>query len=279
MRLGGSICEPYNNASQWLKLVKNAGYSCVTFPVNCEADQKTIDEYLTCCRDHDLVIGEVGIWRNLFSRDPAEGKKNFEYSIRQLELAEYVGANCCVNISGSMGLAWDGYHADNYLQSTYDRVVNTTQRIIDAVQPVHTAYSLEPMPWMCPDSPEQYLQLIRDVDRPAFRVHMDYTNMINSLERYRLSDAFIRHCFTLLAPYICSVHLKDAKADETALPCCILEARPGEGELPLVTVLKECEKLGRDIPVFTEHMATQADYDYATAYLKKLARDHGIEIL
>ena len=36
------------------------------------------------------------------------------------------------------------------------------------------------MPWMIPDSPDENLQLIKDVNRKAFAVHLDFVNMINS---------------------------------------------------------------------------------------------------
>ncbi len=279
MRLGGSICAAYHSPREWLELVKEAGYTCIVFPVDSRADRKTTDEYIRICRDNDLVIGEVGIWRNLYAKDEKEAAENLEYSFRQLELAEYTGANCCVNISGSMGSAWDGFHAGNYLKSTWDRTVEITQRIIDTVRPEKTCYTLEPMPWMCPDSPEQYLELIRQVDRKQFAVHMDYTNMISGLDRFINNTAFIKKCFTLLAPYIRSVHLKDAIVEETALPCHISEAVPGDGLLDLETVLRECAKLDRDIPVFTEHMDRDEDYRRAVRYLRALGKEKGIEIL
>ena len=120
-------------------------------------------DYAQCCRDNDLLIGEVGVWRNVMARDPAERERNIEFAIRQMELAEEVGANCCVNIAGSPGDLWDGYHPSLDTRAVYDDIIATTRRIIDAVQPQKTCYSLEPMPWMVPESPEQYLQLMQDM--------------------------------------------------------------------------------------------------------------------
>ena len=76
------------------------------------------------------------------------------------------------------------------------------------------------MPWMIPSGPEEYLQLIKDVDREAFAVHMDFANMINGMDRYHNREAFLDRCFALLGPYIKSVHLKDVIL-KPGLPCLI----------------------------------------------------------
>ena len=154
MRLGGSVMKPYASPKEWLAYVKELGYSAVIFPVDSTAPAHVVQDYLTCCRDNDLLIGEVGAWRNVMARDPQERAANLDWNIRQLELAETVGANCCVNISGSMADYWDGYHPALDTREVYDLVVENTRKIIDAVQPTHTAYSLAStwfalMPWAC----------------------------------------------------------------------------------------------------------------------------------
>lgn len=63
---------------------------------------------------------------------------------------------------------------------------------------------------MVSSSPEEFLQLIRDVDRKAFGVHLDLTNMINGIKRYNNREAFLDQCITLLGPYIKSIHMNDA---------------------------------------------------------------------
>ena len=99
MRLGGSVMNPYNSPEEWLAQVKELGYSAVIFPVNSDASHETRKTYADCARANDLLIGEVGIWKNLFSPDKAEAEAAFAWSVEQLALADEVGANCCVNIS------------------------------------------------------------------------------------------------------------------------------------------------------------------------------------
>ena len=278
MRLGGSVMKPYNSPKEWLAHVKELGYSAVIFPVESTAPLSVIREYEQVCRDNDLLIGEVGAWRNVMARDPKERAANMDWNIRQLELAETVGANCCVNISGSFAEMWDGYHPDLDTKETWDLVVSNTQKIIDAVKPTRTSYSLEPMPWMVPESPEQYLQLLKDVDRPAFKVHLDYCNMLNSIERYRHASEFITHCFDLLGENIVSIHAKDALIVQGALPVNINEIMPGKGSIDLSLVTKLAHQLGDDIPVFVEHLDTHEDYLQAAAAMREAARKANVPV-
>ena len=278
MRLGGSVMKPYNSPKEWLAQVKELGYSAVVFPVDSTASAATIREYADVCHDNDLLIGEVGAWRNVMALDPKEREANLDWNIRQLELAETVGANCCVNISGSFAEYWDGYHPDLDTKETWDLVVSNTQRIIDAAKPTHTAYSLEPMPWMVPESPEQYLQLMKDVDRPAFKVHLDYCNMLNSIERYRHASEFITHCFELLGERIVSIHAKDALIVQGGLPIVINEVIPGAGSLDLSLVTKLAHGLGDDIPVFVEHLDTHEQYMQAANVMREAAKKAGVPV-
>ena len=278
MRLGGSVMKPYSSPKEWLAHVKELGYSAVIFPVDSSAPGHVIREYADVCRDNDLLIGEVGAWRNVMARDEKERAANLDYNIRQLELAETVGANCCVNISGSFADMWDGYHPALDTPETWALVVENTRRIIDAVQPTHTAYSLEPMPWMIPESPEQYLQLMKDVDRAAFKVHLDYCNMLNSIDRYRHASEFITKCCTLLGKDIVSVHAKDALITQGALPVVINEVQPGMGSLDLSLVTALAHGLGEDTPVFVEHLDTHEQYMQATAVMREAAKRAGVPV-
>lgn len=277
MRLGGGIEKPYKNPDEWIKLVKELGYSCVLSPVDCSAGKEERNAYSKCVKDNDLVIGEVGVWRNVLASDEAERKEAIEYSINQLALAEELGASCCVNISGSRGEVWDGCCADNYSNETWDLVIETTRSIIDAVKPKLTFYTIESMPWMIPDSPEEYLRLIKAVDRKQFGVHLDYVNMINCPRRWAFRDEFITECFTVLGPYIKSVHAKDAYM-EHAYSTVINETMPGKGQLDFGKIARFCERLGPDTTVFVEHLPDFESYKKAAAYVRSEAERAGVMV-
>ena len=112
------------------------------------------------------MIAEVGCWSNPISPDEPTRRAALELCKARLELADRVGARCCVNLAGSRGETWDGPHPDNLSPATFALVVDTVREIIDAVQPRRTFYTLEPMPWSFPDSPDSYLEL-HARDRPA----------------------------------------------------------------------------------------------------------------
>lgn len=278
MRLGGSLEREYQNPEEWLALVKELGYSAVLSPVDSTADRSTRQEYLACAKANNLVIGEVGVWRNCLSKDSAERKQAMEYAKAQLDLAEELGARCCVNILGSRGPVWDGFDAENYAPETYTMAVDSVREIIDAVKPKRTFYTIEPLPWMTPDSPEEYLRLLKDVDRKAFGVHLDFVNMINCPKRYVQSTDFIRHCFELLGPYIRSIHGKDVLMDR-AYTTLIHEVMPGKGTLDYTKILPMVEKLGADTPFFVEHLPDFDTYRQAAGHVRECAKEAGVVVL
>lgn len=270
MRIGGAIEKPYNNPQQWYEIVKELGYRAVLAPVAFDAPKAEKEAYLACIKEHDLVVGEVGVWNNPLSKDEKIRRQAIDYCKKQLQHAEEMSANCCVNVAGSPGEKWDGFCMENYEKDTYALLVDTVREIIDAVKPEKTFYTVEPMPWMIPTSPEEYLQLIKDVDRTAFAVHLDFTNMINCPERFVKRDAFIEHCFKLLGPYIKSVHGKDVNMSDT-LPCVIEETMPGKGCVDYRKVVKLVDALGKDATLFVEHLPDHESYMEAAAYVRKQA--------
>ncbi|MBO4749609.1 MAG: sugar phosphate isomerase/epimerase [Lachnospiraceae bacterium] len=279
MRIGGGIEKPYQNPEEWVRLAKDLRYSAVLSPIDCRSDHNTRREYMRAAQDADLLIGEVGVWRNCLSKNDRERKANMEYAKAQLALADELGANCCVNILGSRSnTAWDGFCAENYSDDVYTMAVDSIREIIDDVKPRHTYYTIEPMPWMVPDSPEAYLRLIRDVARDGFAVHLDFVNMINCPERYCKSTEFIKHCFELLGPFICSIHAKDVRMEQ-AYTTLIHETMPGKGTLDYPKILAMVNKLGPEIPVFVEHLPDYETYREASAYVREQAESAGITVI
>ena len=95
-------------------------------------------------------------------------------------LADYVGALCCVNIVGAAARVWGTAATKEKITrpETYEaNCIESVRAIIDAVKPKRAKYAPETMPWMDPDSPESYLRLIADIDRPQLGVHLDVVNL------------------------------------------------------------------------------------------------------
>ena len=271
MRLGIAAAFPHNSPEEWADRHKEAGLGAVVFPQNWKASVSVIDSYAEAARSRGLTIAEVGAWCNPLDPDPAKRKENRLNCLRQLELAEYVGAVCCVNISGAAGEVWDGSYAENYSEKTYEEIVSYVRDMLDTVKPVRTKYALEPMPHMLPDSPESYLKLCEDIDRPGLGVHIDIVNMLVSPRIYYGNREFIKKTFSLLGSRICSCHVKDAVL-EHALTVSIRETECGMGGLDLACYIAEAEKVDPDIPMIIEHLPAMEHYLRAVAYVRGLGR-------
>ena len=142
------------------------------------------------------------------------------------------------------------------------------QEIIDRADVKNTYFTLEPMPWMIPTGPREYLRLLEAVDRDRFAVHMDIINMINSADRYFNAEAFVDECAQLLGKKIRSCHIKDV---HLAQPYTIRleECGPGEGEFPLRYYVEKMNEIDPDMPVILEHLNTDEEYIHYLDYLKK----------
>lgn len=277
MRFGGHIFKKWRSPEEWAEAALEAGYSAVYFPVDYTADQALIDGYKDASRAADLVICEIGVWNNTLDPDPVRREAAIDRAIKQLELAEYVEANCCVNIAGSYSEQWDGPHKKNLTAEAFDEIVLTTQCIIDAVKPVKTAYSLEPMPWMYPHTADSYVDLIQAIDREGFTAHLDPVNVITSPELYYRNGEVIEEWFSKLGKSIRSCHAKDIKLSGK-LTVHLDEVRPGLGELDYETYLRCMTTLDDRACMMLEHMTEEIDYIEATKYIKSLAEQMGIEI-
>ena len=276
MRLGGTLC--CNDPSVWEDKLIESRFRAITAPFTCESPRDEIMKYLDICEKRDVLIAEVGVWRNPF--DASQGQANLDYAMGQLALADELGIPCCVNIVGTTSpLGWDAADRDNFTDETYGRVVDSIRAIIDGVKPRTAYYCIEPMPWMIPDSPDVYLRLIRDVDRKQFAAHMDFVNMINCPRRYLDAPGFVEECFAKLAPYIKSTHLKDSRMDMRRLTTVLEECAPGEGGLDFVSILRVIDKhMPKDAPVLLEHMSTFDEYRAAYQYVENAARQAGVTI-
>jgi len=268
MRLGGQIFGEFVNPDKWLSAVGGMGYRAAFFPVDWTAEGDVIDGCAKLAKEYDILIAEVGAWSNPMSPDAETAKKAIEFCKRQLELAERVGASCCVNIAGSMGETWDGPHKDSFSKGTMEKIVNVTREIIDHVKPSRTSYTLEMMPWMLPEGPETFLDLQKAVCRKAFGAHLDVANIINSPGRYYDTKSLIKECFLKMGPYIKSCHAKDIIMSNK-LTVHLDETVPGRGAIDYKTYINCINGLNPDIPLMVEHMATQDDLDEALSYIRK----------
>lgn len=280
MRLGGTVVGNATSPEAWEALLAATRFRAVTAPFDCRTPKEEIRAYCEIIRRRDAIIAEVGVWNNLLDPDPAAAAEAMAFAQGQLALADELGVACCVNIAGTPGgVQWDAADRSNFSEETYERTVETVRRVIDAVRPTCAFYTVEPMPWMVPDGPDEYLKLIRDVDRRQFAAHMDFVNMISSPRRFLKAEAFIEECFRKLGPWIKSTHIKDIRLNPTRLTTHLEEVSPGEGALDYRRVLKILDRwLPAEAPVLLEHMQTAEEYRAAYDYVAARAAEACVQV-
>ena len=269
MRFGGPVAYA-GDPDAWAAEARRRGYSAVYFPSG-EVDDSAVAGIVKSAEAAGLVIAEVGAWSNPLSPDEATRSAALENCRAQLALADRAGARCCVNIAGSRGGKWDGPHAEDLTDATFDLIVESVRAILDAVRPTRTFYTLEPMPWMYPDSADSYLRLLRAVGRKQFGVHLDPVNLVCSPQRYFGNAALIRDCFAKLGPHIRSCHAKDILLGEN-LTVHLSEVRPGLGALDYAVLLQELDRGDPETPLMLEHLQTDEEYRLAADYVRSVAR-------
>lgn len=270
MLLGISSSLQHTSPTDWADKHKALGLQCVNFPVSFEAGADTFMAYKQAADAAGLVIAEVGVWRNTLAKDADERKQWIRYAIHQLEMAEQIGARCCVNVVGTpYGPRWDGGYRDNFSKELWQQAVAMIRQIIDAVKPRTTKFSIESMPWMIPSSPEEYVRLIEDVDRDEFAAHLDVVNMVTSPKRYFYNDEFLEKCFTSLHGQIVSCHLKDVHLKQE-YTFQLQECAPGEGELDLKRYINLANAERADMPMIIEHLDTDEEYTQSVRFVQQL---------
>ena len=269
MYLGISSSLQHTTPEDWAAKHKALGLKAINFPVTYLEGEDKYMAYKKAADAAGLSISEVGIWRNTLAADPAERAKWIEYSIGQLQMAEEIGATCCVNVVGTpYGPRWDGGYRGNFSSELWADAVKMIRQIIDAVKPRHTKFCIESMPWMIPSSPDECLRLLEDVDRPEFATHLDVVNMITSPQRFFFNDDFLRECFSKLKGTIVSCHLKDIKLKEE-YTFQLEESACGEGSLDLELYASLASAENPHMPMIIEHLVTDQEYFDSIEYVRK----------
>jgi sugar phosphate isomerase/epimerase len=276
VRLGGPVFLKSDDPVQLAREHRRLGYSAAYCPAATSKEAERIRAIRDAFAKENVVIAEVGAWKNLLDPDDAVRKVNLDYVIERLALADAIGARCCVDIAGSFNPKyWYGMNPKNLSREFFDATVANVRRVIDAVKPTRTRFTIEMMPWSLPDGPDSYVQLIKSVARPAFGVHLDVCNVVNSPARFYGNKEVIEECFRKLGPWIASCHAKDL-AWIPEYNVHFAEVIPGRGEIDYAAYLRELSKLPVDAPLMLEHLKNSEEYDEGRAYIQNVGAREGI---
>ncbi len=253
---------------------KRMGYTAAFCPSAKPGDTPRVNAIRNAFAKAGVTITEVGAWENMMTPDLPKRKANLEFVIHQMALADELAVRCCVDVAGSFdGETLSGPHPKNLSKEFFDGTVENCRKIIDAVKPKHSAFSLEMKGWNLPDGPDSYLALIRAINRPAFGVHMDICNAINSPTRYYNSGRFIEETFQKLGKWVLSCHGKDLKwIPEQNVH--FVEVPPGQGGIDYRAYIREIGKIGA--PLMLEHFVTNEEFQQGAGYVRKIAAELGV---
>ena len=276
LRLGGPAFANTEDPEALALAHRKLGYRAAYCPKVALGEADRIKALSDAFAKHDVVIAEVGRWCNLLDPDPEKRRTNLQTVTEGLALAEAVGARCCVDIAGSFSeTSWFGPHPDNLSPKHFDASVENARKIIDAVKPRRARFAYEMMGWAFPDSPGSCAKLVKAVDRPAFGVHVDACNLINSPEKFYHNAALLNECFDKLGPWIVSCHAKDLTWD-VEMNVHFREVAPGKGSLDYTTYLRRLAQLPQDAPLMLEHLASAEEYAGAREHIFEVGRKAGL---
>ncbi len=279
IRLGGPIFLKSDDPAELAREHRRWGYSAAYCPAATAGDGDRVRAIRSAFAAERVVIAEVGAWRNMLDPDGQKRADNLKYVTDRLALAESVEARCCVDIAGSYNpTVWYGADPKNLSQEFFDATVENCRKVIDAVKPRATKFSIEMMGWSLPDGPDTYLRLIRAVDRPGFAVHMDVCNGINSPTRFYQNREFIAECFTKLGKWIASCHAKDL-AWIPEYNVHFKEVVPGKGQIDYAEYLRQLSRLAVDAPLMLEHLQTPEEYTEGRDYIKSVGSRIGVSFV
>ena len=115
IRLGGPVFDSFEGPDGWIKSLQKLGYRAAYCPVKPGEDEKVIRAYELAAQKNDIIIAEVGTWSNPISPRQDEADHAIQKCIDGLQLADQIGARCCVNVSGSKNPDfWAGLGNLNY---------------------------------------------------------------------------------------------------------------------------------------------------------------------
>ncbi|MDQ6759815.1 MAG: sugar phosphate isomerase/epimerase [Acidobacteriota bacterium] len=278
VRLGGPVFLKSEDPVALAKEHRRLGYSAAYCPKAKAEDSAHVAAISKAFAAENVAIAEVGAWVNMLDPDSEKRRANLNYVIERMALAEAVGARCCVDYAGSFNpkIPW-GPDRRNLSDEFFEATVENCRKIVDAVQPGRSVFSIEMMGWNLPDSPDAYVKLVKAVDRKSFAVHMDVCNGINSPRKFYENAKFIDECFNKLGPWIVSCHAKDLEWIPE-LNVHFLEVVPGRGSVDYRAYLTALAKLPVDAPLMLEHLKTAEEYDEGRAYIQGIARQAGVSL-
>src|SRR5258705_13753078 len=101
IRLGGPIFLRSDDPAALAREHRRLGYSAAYCPNASVKDADRVRAIERAFAAENVVIAEVGAWKNMLDPDPAKRKENLDYVSERCPRAAAGGAPCCVAFPGS----------------------------------------------------------------------------------------------------------------------------------------------------------------------------------
>ena len=278
IRLGGPIFHPSHDPEELALAHKKLGYRAAYCPHVSLDDKDRIRDVARAFAKHGVLLAEVGRWVNLLEADPRKHSENLAKVTEGLALAEAIGARCCVDIAGSFNAkVWFGPHPDNLSQRFLRR-----------------GRGKRPQDHRRRPTPAGEIHLRSDglgvarlarrlsendpaVDRPAFGVHLDPCNLVNSPGHFYDTTGVAQRVFRQARPLDRQLprqgHRLVEPAGNAGAPG---RGLAGQGVLDYATCLRRLAALPADVPLMLEHLKTAEEYDQVRQYIMATGGRSGV---
>lgn len=266
-----------------VKRVRDGGYTSVATGADPWYDMKESElaELRAALKKFDVVVYEVGGYRNMLHTVEAERQKNLKHLARCIEAAEKIGCPMVGTISGSRdprNLRADNFapHPDNWTEETWKLLISGIRQVLKDTAGCKAALGMEAQVTTNQDTPKSHRRIMDDVGDPRVKVNLDPTNMV-SLATYYHTTELINECFDLLGEDILGAHAKDTYIIPDQQTVHVQEVCPGRGVLDYETYLVRLSRMKWPRSLLAEHIPGD-QYIEAKAYIEKVAAKVGVKI-
>jgi len=247
-----------------------------------EATDSMVRELKAALEQHDVIIFEVGGYRNLLHTDESKRQENIKLIAESMEYAERIGCPMVGTISGSRNSQeneWrDNYavHPDNWTLETWNLLIDSLNQILKDTEGMNVIIGMEAQITTNLDSPLAHKRLLEDMGSERIKVNLDPTNMVHLYNHFHTTE-LINECFDLLGENIVGCHAKDSYVLPHSQTVHVQEVCPGRGNLDYETYLVRMSRLEWIRALSVEHFP-EDQFPEAWAYIRKVAARVGVKI-
>ena len=242
----------------------------------------SLRELQQALKQHDVVVFEIGGYRNLIHTDESVRNENIKRIAYCLEAADKIGCPMVGTISGSRnpeGNEWgDNYavHPDNWTMETWNLLIQSIKQILKDTAGMKAIIGMEAQITTNQDTPLAHRRLMEDVGDERLKVNLDPTNMVHLYNHFHTTE-LINECFDLLGEDIVGCHAKDTYVLPHSQTVHVQEVCPGRGNLDYETYLVRLSRMKWARSLLPEHIPGD-QYPEAYAYIRKVADKVGVKI-